>query len=378
MDSARHGDERPITACMPGWEQRVPPRPPYAIGVLPGQGVGPEVIGAARSVLDAVSDAFGLVVELRDAPDIGSPGRFGPVLTAEMAEWFTSVFADGWPVLCGPVSGRFVYELRAALELFCKLTPIRPSPALADAAIVRRVEPDVDIMIVRDNSAGLYLGEFGRRQHGRVAYQQLTYSAEQVDRIIDVAVRAARNRRGRLAVVTKTGGIPEVSALWLERAGLVCDDQGVAVTAIEVDNACFQVVAHPQQFDVMVAPNMLGDVVGDAAALVLGSRGMALSGNFGSDGRAAYQTAHGAAYALAGRDEANPVAQILSLAMLLRESLGLLDAARAVEDAVESVLASGLRTVDVAGPESTVVGGAEFAARVAATVGTIPASAPSP
>ena len=179
---------------------------------------------------------------------------------------------------------------------------------------------------------------------------------------------------GRLAVVTKTGGIPEVSALWLERAALV-GDESVVVDSIEVDNACFQVVAHPEQFDVMVAPNMLGDIVGDAAALVLGSRGMALSGNFGIAGHAAYQTAHGAAYTLAGRDEANPAAQILSLAMLLRESFGLSGAARVVEEAVESVLASGYRTADVAGPGSTVVATGELADRIAAAVVAIPASA---
>jgi 3-isopropylmalate dehydrogenase len=267
-----------------------------------------------------------------------------------------------------------VYELRASLDLYCKLTPIRPSPALADAAIVRRSVDDVDILIVRDNAAGLYLGDFGRRQRGRTAYQELTYTAEQIDRILEVAVRAARLRRGRLAVVTKTGGIPEVSALWLERAALV-GDESVVVDSIEVDNACFQVVAHPAQFDVMVAPNMLGDIVGDAAALVLGSRGMALSGNFGIPGHAAYQTAHGAAYALAGRDEANPAAQILSLAMLLRESFGLTDAARVVEEAVESVLASGYRTADVAGPGSTVVATRELTDRIAEAVVAIPANA---
>jgi len=294
-----------------------------------------------------------------------------------MAAYFASVFAAGWPVLCGPVSGRFVYELRATLDLFYKFVPVRPSPALADAAIVRRGGGDVDILIVRDNSAGLYLGEFGRRHRGRTAYQHLTYTADQVDRVLEVAVRAARLRGGHLSVVTKTGGIPEVSALWLERAAVVNDDQRVIVEPIEVDNACFQVVAHPERFDVMVAPNMLGDVVGDAAALVLGSRGMALSANFGDSGRAVYQTAHGAAYALAGRDEANPVAQVLSLAMLLRESFGLVDAARSVEEAVETVLASGYRTADIAGPESTVVGTRELADRIAAAVAAVAARAPA-
>jgi 3-isopropylmalate dehydrogenase len=201
-----------------------------------------------------------------------------------------------------------------------------------------------------------------------VAFQEAVYDADQVDRLLEVALRAASARRGRLAVVTKTGGIPEVSALWLERAHAAAARTGVSLEDLEVDNACFQLVADPRRFDVVAAPNMLGDVVSDSAALILGSRGMALSANFGDDGRAVYQTGHGAAYDLAGTDRANPVAQIQALAMLLRESFGLADAAQAVEDAVVTTLAAGDRTADIAGPGSTVVGTRALAERIAANV----------
>jgi 3-isopropylmalate dehydrogenase len=226
----------------------------------------------------------------------------------------------------------------------------------------------VDVLVVRDNAGGLYQGTFGRRDDGRVAFQEAVYHADQVDRLLAVATRAAAARRGRLAVVTKPGGIPEVSALWSERAELAAQRTEVTIENVEVDNACFQLVADPRRFDVVAAPNLLGDVVADTAALILGSRGMSISANFGDHGRAVYQTGHGAAYDLAGADRANPVAQIQSLAMLLRESLDLSEAARAIEDAIGAVLAAGLRTPDIAGPSSTVVGTRALADAIATQV----------
>jgi 3-isopropylmalate dehydrogenase len=370
--ASRRSVETPLgvaAECVPGWAERPPVGTPYAVGVLPGEGIGPEVVAASLTVLDAVADTFGFEFELRVSEELGPPGPHGRRLDERGTAFFDALFAAGAPAFCGAVSGRFVYELRAHYALYCKLVPVRPLSVLADASIVRpeRVE-GVDVLIVRDNMGGLYQGGFGRRDGGRVAYQEAVYDAGQVDRLLEVAFRAASAREGRLAVVTKTGGIPEVSALWLERAHAAADGSGIALEDLEVDNACFQLVADPRRFDVVAAPNMLGDVVSDSAALILGSRGMALSANFGDDGRAVYQTGHGAAYDLAGTDLANPVAQIQSLAMLLRESLGLDDAARAVEDAVVTTLAAGDRTADIAGPHSTVVGTRALAERIAENV----------
>lgn len=366
-------DGRLATVCIPGWGSREPVHAPYVVGVLPGEGIGPAVVGAALTVLDAVADSFGLEFDVRMAGEPGAPGPYGPTLDNTVRSFFDDIFALGAPVLSGAVSGRFVYELRAHYSLYCKLVPVRPLATLADASIVRPERVDgVDVLIVRDNMGGLYQGRFGRRDGGRVAFQEVVYDAQQVDRVLEVALRAAQARQGCLAVITKAGGIPEVSALWRERASAAASGSDVVIDEVEVDNACFQLVADPRRFDVVAAPNMLGDVVADSAALVLGSRGMALSANFGENGRAVYQTGHGAAYDLAGTDRANPIAQIQSLAMLLRESLDLTDAAQAVENAVVAALMTGERTADIAGPSSTVVGTRALAERVAANVSRSP------
>lgn len=346
------------------------PTPPTSVrlAVVEGEGIGPEVVAAAMTVLAAAAERAGLTLDVMEAGPIGSVGAHGFRVDDSAAHFYDAALGDGRPVLTGPAGGRFVYELRARYDLFAKLVPVRPLAELADASIVRpeRIS-GVDVLIVRDNVGGLYQGAFGRRDDGRTAYQEASYRAEQVERLLGVALAAARCRDGRLAVVTKPGGIPAISALWRECSeGLGADD--VSIEVIEVDNACYQLVADPHRFDVVATPNMLGDVVSDTAALVLGSRGMAYSANFREDGRAVYQTGHGAAHDLAGLDRANPVAQIRSLAWLVRESLGLAALGDAIDDAVTRTLASGIRTPDVAGPESTTVGTRAMADAIAANL----------
>jgi 3-isopropylmalate dehydrogenase len=342
-----------LAQCLPGWQPRSE-RSVNVVGVVPGEGIGPEVVDAAVSVLDAVTRRSGLRLDVRR----GASGHD----IEECVDFCRSIFAAGGAVLCGPMGGRFVYDLRAAFDLYCKLVPLRPLPALADVSIVRRERlTGVDVVIVRENVGGLYFGESGRRLGGRVAYQYVSYSADQVVRIIEVAARLARQRRGQLSVVVKTGGVPEISALWREAAQTVASTHAVDLEVIEADNASFQLVAAPSRFDVVVAPNLFGDLLADAATVLLGSRGMSFSANFGPEGRAVYQTGHGAAHDLAGTQRANPVAQILSAAMLLRESLALVREAARIETAVENVLAAGVRTPDIAGPGSRVVGTRELA-----------------
>jgi 3-isopropylmalate dehydrogenase len=355
--------------AVPGWEHHCPVAGAATIGVLHGEGIGPEVVQGALAVLEAVGDACTLKYELHVGAPVQRTADDTGALGGATEEFFAVMLEARAPIICGAVGGRFVYEVRARFDLYCKLVPVSPSAVLADASILRpeRVH-GVDVLIVRDNVGGLYQGAFGRRDDGRTAFQEAVYGADQVDRLLAVAVRAAAARRGRLAVITKPGGIPSVSALWRERADAVPNPSGVTIEEVEVDNACFQLVADPFRFDVVAAPNMLGDVVADTAALVLGSRGMALSANFGETGRAVYQTGHGAAYDLAGTNQANPVAQIQSLAMLLRESLRRPDAAAVVQLAVDNVLGRGLRTPDIAGPASTVVGTRELADAIALEV----------
>jgi 3-isopropylmalate dehydrogenase len=371
-DDGRPGRPAPrLTDHIPGG--RSPQSLPAfgTIGVLLGEGIGPEVVRAALTVLDTLKGAD-VRVDVRAGPDDYVRRHPGPVLADEVVGFCESVFADGGAMFCGAVGGRFVYELRRRFDLYCKLVPLRPSPALADASIVRPERlAGVDMLIVRENVGGLYLGEFGRRDGGRVAYQHVSYSVDQVARLLRVAADLARARRGTLAVVVKRGGIPEVSALWCEQAEAVAADHAITLETLDVDNASFQIVAHPRRFDVIATSNLLGDILADGATALLGSRGMSYSANFGPDGRAVYQTGHGAAHDLAGSDTANPVAQILSLAMLLDESFGLAAAARAIALAVERVLAAGFRTPDIAGPGSRIVGTRELADRIAAEVGRI-------
>lgn len=365
----------PLESIVSGWP--VTPRTDRRIAVVDGEGIGPEVVGAARLVLEALDSAWDLGITVESAGSLGADGPDGFGLDDAAVAFYDDVLGRGVPVLTGPAGGRFVYELRARYDLFVKLVPVRPVAAIADASIVRPERiAGVDVLIVRDNVGGMYQGAFGRREGGSVAYQEATYTHDQVDRLLTVAVAAARSRHGRLAVVTKPGGIPAISALWREVAETHAAD-GVAVEVIEVDNACFQLVADPHRFDVVAAPNLLGDVVADTAALVLGSRGMSFSANFRSDGAAVYQTGHGAAHDLAGRDVANPVAQLRSLAWLLRQSLDLAQAASALDDAVDATLASGIRTRDVAASGSTVVGTRGFAEAVAERVASVPAAAAS-
>ncbi len=262
-------------------------------------------------------------------------------------------------MLCGPGGGRFVYELRRRFDLYCKLVPLQPVPALRDAGALRPgAVAGVDILVIRENIGGLYLGEFGfdEVQGRRRAFHCFHYDEAQVERILNIAVTACRMRRGRLCVVTKPGGAPSISELWRSQAERLVPRAEVDLRILEVDTACYQVVAQARDFDVIVAPNMFGDVLADGATLLLGSRGMSCSANFADGGLAVYQTGHGAAYDLAGTDKANPVGQIHSVAMMLHESFDLPDLAAALRAAVESALAAGWRTPDVAAPGCRVVG----------------------
>jgi 3-isopropylmalate dehydrogenase len=360
-----------LAAAIPGWERLPEPRAENVIGAFSGEGVGPEVVGAALDVLEAVADGSSLRFTVRHGGAIGLAARkaLGAELTSEAASFCEGIFAEGGAVLCGPGGGRFVYELRAKFDLYCKLVPIRPVAALRDAGPLReRSVQGVDIVVVRESVGGAYFGDYGARRHSagiEEAYHQFRYDAGQVERILRVAFELAVRRRGRLAVVVKPGGIPSISELWVQRAKQVNEAYGVELEALEVDNACYQIAADAARFDVVAAPNLFGDVVADTAALLLGSRGMSLSAGFGSAGRAVYQTGHGAAHDLAGSGRANPLGQIRSLAMLLGESFGHTDLQAAIELAVEEVLAAGWRTPDVMAPGCTCVGTRELARRVA-------------
>jgi len=341
---------------------------PFVVGAFDGEGVGPDVVAAALDVLSALAAAGEVDVTVARAPRATGAGE----LSDDVAGFCRDVFAAGGAVLAGAAAGRFVYDLRARFDLFCKLVPLRPSPALAAVSALRREHlRGVDVLLVRENVAGVYQGRgtiTADADGGRRAVHTFEYTEREVRRIVSVAARLARGRRGRLAVVVKDGGVPAMTTLWRDAGAAVAAATGVDVTFVNVDLAAYRLVQEPHTLDVVVAPNLYGDVLADVGAVLLGGRGLSYSGNFSGDGAAVYQTNHGAALDLAGTDRANPAGQILALAMLLRESGGFAAAAARVEAALEDVWASGWRTADVAEPGCRVVGTRELGARIADAV----------
>jgi 3-isopropylmalate dehydrogenase len=339
------------------------------LGILPGEGIGPEVVGAALRALDALESVhpikFDRVVGNHSASHDGN-------LTNEETAFCRDIFDRGGVLFCGPRGGRFVYDLRRQFDLFCKLVPIRPLHALHNFTQFKpHVLRGVDILIVRDNAGGVYQGQWQDRidpAAGRLSEHRFCYSEKQVQRIVAAAAKLAQGRRNRLHVVIKAGGVPGISQLWRDVADQVAAETKIDCEFLNVDHAAYRLIQHPNEFDVLVTPNLFGDVLGDLGAALLGSRGMSFSANFSDDGRACYQTGHGAAFDLAGSDRANPAAQILSLAMMLRESFGLDDAAMLVERAVQEVFLSGWRTDDLAMPASRSVGARQMADLIAKAV----------
>ena len=346
-----------------------------AVGLLRGDGVGPEVTAAAVEVLAAACRRGAYRLELETGPD---PSRAGaPGLSEACAEFCRDTFARGGAVLTGPNGGRWVYELRRRFDLFCKISPLQPAGELAPAGAPQW--PDrgrgIDILVVREQVAGIYQGRWSEgdaRRDGHLAEHSFAYSGRDVRRILAVAIALAQGRGGRLAVVVKRGGIPSISQLWVDLAAEVASSSGVEPEILDIDFAVYEMLRDPARFDVVVAPNLFGDVLADAGGLLLGSRGLCFGASF-DDGRAAvYATNHGSAHDLAGSDRANPAAQILAAAAMLRESFGLVDESTAIADAVVAVWRDGIRTDDLAEPGCTSVGTREFGARVADRVAGVP------
>jgi 3-isopropylmalate dehydrogenase len=340
------------------------------IGVIEGSGIGPEVIGAALRVLAAVEEVTGLKFELRHGGAIGEEAEkhFGSALPEFTARFFADIFARGGAILNGPGGGRFVYDLRKRFDLFCKFAPIRPCPQLArNIPIIANSVHPMDMLIVRDNIAGAYQGHWSMREteSGKIAEHVFTYTTEQIQRLAEVAARAAGARRGKMHVVVKDGGLPALTALWREVGVAEAARHNVEAFFVNVDLAAYEFIRNPGQFDVVLTPNLFGDILVDITGALLGSRGVTFSGNYDPAGNGVYQTNHGCAHDLAGADVANPAGQILSLAMMLRESFGLGDAATLIETALGAAWQDGWRTADIAEPDCRVVGTRAMAEQVA-------------
>jgi 3-isopropylmalate dehydrogenase len=276
-------------------------------------------------------------------------------------------FALGAPVLQGAAGGRFVYEQRKQFDLFFKISPLRSALGLPQLSRLKTDSANpLDVLVVRENSGGIYQGHWEEEESpsGRLARHHFTYSDRQASRFLLASARLAKQRRGKLTVAWKEFGLPSISGVWRDRAEDAARAQGVELQMVNIDLLAYLLVQRPQEFDVIAAPNLFGDVLSDLGAALLGSRGMSFSGNFDESGRAVYQTNHGAASDIADTDRANPAGQIFALAMLLRESLGLYREAAAIEDAVRATWREGYRTEDVAGPGTQIIGTREMGRRI--------------
>ncbi len=339
--------------------------------VLPGDGIGPEIIHEAVKVLALLRDDFGLDVDLDEAlvggAAIDATGGPLPEATLDLAKEVDAVLlgAVGGPkwesldISIRPEKG--LLGLRAGLNLFANLRPAILYPQLAGASTLKpEVVSGLDLMIVRELTGGIYFGqprgvtqlESGERQ----GINTLVYTESEIDRICRVAFDIAMKRGKRVCSVDKAN-VLECTELWREVASRVGKDYPeVELSHMYVDNAAMQLVRRPKQFDVMVTTNMFGDILSDCAAMLTGSIGMLPSASLDANGKGMYEPIHGSAPDIAGKGVANPLATILSVAMLLRYSLEESAMAVRIEQAVNKVLDEGLRTPDIMSDGMTEVG----------------------
>jgi 3-isopropylmalate dehydrogenase len=354
---------RTWSRCIPGRHSIQPER--CLLGVFEGDGCGPEFIAICLRILEALEQKGAGHFAVRKGGLIGSAAEsvHGTAMPPEAEAFCAELFADGGALLHGAGGGRFVYDLRRRFDLYCKISPVMVLPECRNAGRIKPSHLDgVDLVIVRDNSAGVYQGQWSQKQNGeghRLAEHSFSYSESEVHRIVTVATGIAATRRGEVTVVLKDGGVPAISDLWRSCAMEAASAAGIRARTINIDHAAYELIQNPRSFDVIVTPNLFGDILIDVSALLSGSRGLGFSGNFSATCDV-YQTNGGAAHDLVGKDIANPAGQIFSLAMLLRESFLLDEAASQVENAVRSVWRAGWRTADLLEPGCRQVGTREF------------------
>jgi len=351
--------------------------------VLPGDGIGPEIVAEAVKVLEALRRDHGLSIEMEEAP-IGGAGYDAeghplPEVTLELAKQSDAVLLgavggpqyDTLPRELRPERG--LLGIRSELDLFANLRPAILYPQLAEASTLKpEVVAGLDIMIVRELTGGIYFGEPRgiRTLDGgeRDGYNTMRYSESEIERIARAAFDVAMKRNKRLCSVDKANVI-EVSELWREVVTAVGKDYPeVELSHMYVDNAAMQLVRAPKQFDVMVTSNMFGDILSDAAAMLTGSIGMLPSASLNASGLGMYEPIHGSAPDIAGQGIANPLATILSVSMMLRYSLEQPQLADRIEAAVGRVLDQGLRTADIYSAGCRKVGTAEMGDAIVAAL----------
>jgi 3-isopropylmalate dehydrogenase len=340
------------------------------IAILPGDGIGPEVVGEAVKILDLLRRE-GLPIETGTAP-IGGAGYDAarqPLPDATLA-----LARDADAVLLGAVGGprydalprqlrpeQGILGIRKALGLFANLRPAFLYPELASASTLKpEIVAGLDLMIIRELTGDIYFGQpRGRRKNAEgddEAFDTMLYSETEIRRIARVGFETAKRRGGKLCSVDKAN-VLDTSIFWREVLTAVANEYpDVALTHMYVDSAAMQLVRNPKQFDVIVTGNIFGDILSDEASMLAGSIGMLPSASLDSGNKGLYEPIHGSAPDIAGQDKANPLATILSLAMMFRYTFARPDVADRIEAAVGAVLAKGLRTGDIASNGEKVIG----------------------
>jgi len=352
----------------------------YSIAVLPGDGIGPEVIEQAVRVLQSVGDHYGHTFNRQYAlvgvAAIDAEGDAISDATMELCQRSDAVLfgaVGGIPRFEGPNSKvqpeRALFRLRKELALFANLRPVKPFNALLNASTIKpEVLQGTDLLVVRELTGGLYFGkpsEIRATPRGLEAIDTLIYTEAEIERIVRTAFELARNRRKKVTSVDKANVLSS-SRLWRRTADRVATDYpGVVLEHLLVDTCAMQLVRQPTSFDVIVTENMFGDILTDEASMLAGSMGMLPSASLGRRQTAhglfgLYEPIHGSAPDIAGQGKANPVAAILTVALMLRYSFGLEREARVIEAAVERVIEAGYRTEDLREADKEVVGTKEM------------------
>jgi 3-isopropylmalate dehydrogenase len=343
----------------------------FRITLLPGDGIGPEIMAVTVTVLKEIGQQFDLSFEFQEAliggAAIDATGNPLPDETLEICRNSDAVLLaaiggykwDNLPRSQRPETG--LLGLRAGLNLFANLRPATILPQLVDASTLKReVVEGVDIMVVRELTGGVYFGQpkgvFVTESGEQRGVNTMAYTEKEIDRIGRVAFETAQKRGGKLCSVDKAN-VLDVSQLWRDRiTQLGANYADVELSHLYVDNAAMQLIRWPKQFDTIVTGNLFGDILSDAAAMLTGSIGMLPSASLGESGPGVFEPVHGSAPDIAGQDKANPMAQVLSAAMMLRYGLDQPEAANRIERAVIKVLDQGKRTGDIMSEGMTLVG----------------------
>ena len=351
------------------------------LAVVKGDGIGPEIVTEAEKVLDKIGEMFGHTFNYTD---ILAGGCAIDATGVPLPEESVRIAKESDSVLLGAVGGpkwdtlpgdkrpeKALLGLRSELGLFANIRPAKMYKALADACPLKPEisENGLDLVIVRELTGGLYFGERGRRDNGEVAYDELKYSRAEIERIGRVGFELAKKRKRKKVTSVDKANVIETSRLWREvMHELSKEYPEVEFEDMLVDNCAMQLVRNPGQFDVIITENMFGDILSDEASMTTGSIGMLPSSSLGSTKLGMYEPIHGSAPDIAGKNVANPIATILSCAMMLRDSFDLLDEAECIENAVAEVLNSGYRTADIMFDGGKLLGTREMGDKIVETL----------